>query len=155
MPGTTVVEGLKGLNMFVRLLLVEDHAVLAEATAEFLRRAGIEVQVAKSGTEALQTAKTFGPEIILCDLGLPDCSGLDVVRALRARQDLKRPLFVIHTALADSEIQTLERHVQFGDVDLFLSKPITDEKIDRLVHELQAVQRREETPERRHSRHAA
>ena len=141
--------------MFVRLLLVEDHAVLAEATAEFLRRAGIEVQVAKSGTEALQTAKTFAPEIILCDLGLPDCSGLDVVRALRARQDLKRPLFVIHTALADSEIQTLERHVQFGDVDLFLSKPITDEKIDRLMRELRAGQRREETPERRQSWHAA
>ena len=141
--------------MFVRLLLVEDHAVLAEATAEFLRRAGIEVQVAKSGVEALQTATTFGPEIILCDLGLPDCSGLDVVRALRARTDIKRALFVIHTALADTEIQTLERHVQFDDVDLFLSKPITEEKIDRLVHELRAVQQRDEVPERRHSRHAA
>ena len=125
--------------MLVRLLLVEDHAVLAEATAEFLRRMGIEVRIARSAADALRAAIAFNPEIVLCDLGLPDHSGLDVARALRGTVDMRKVLFVLHTALADTEIHILERQIDRGLVQLFLSKPITEEKIVILLREFRTL----------------
>ena len=125
--------------MLVRLLLVEDHAVLAEATAEFLRRMGIEVRIARSAAEALRAVEEFRPEIVLCDLGLPDRSGLDVARAFRTKANLKRVLFVLHTALADTEIHILERQINRDLVQLFLSKPITEEKIATLLREFRTL----------------
>jgi len=117
----------------VRLLLVEDHAGLAEVTAEFLRSAGLEVEFALSGRDALASAVVFQPEIVLCDLNLPDMGGLDVARALRMNPVIRNTLFVIHTGLDD--IQVLERHVPAPEVNMILSKPIDEEKVERLLAE--------------------
>src|SRR5262245_39709863 len=54
----------------VRLLLVDDNAVFAEATAEFLKIGGLDVRVAENGKDALETAEAFRPQIVLCDLML-------------------------------------------------------------------------------------
>jgi len=59
----------------VRVLLVEDHAELAELTAQMLCSEGLDVRVAGSGREALDSASKFRPQLVLCDLHLPDISG--------------------------------------------------------------------------------
>jgi CheY-like chemotaxis protein len=141
--------------MLARLLLVEDHAVLAEATAEFLRRMGIEVRIAKSAAEALIVAEAFSPEIVLCDLGLPDHSGLEVARALRAIVDMGNVLFALHTALSDTEIRILERQIHRDEVQLFVSKPITEEKIATLLRELLTLRKNSRIPQGPKQRHAA
>jgi len=117
----------------VRLLLIEDHAGLAEATAEFLRSEGLEVRIAESGEEALETAGVFQPEIVLCDLSLPDMSGLDVARALRANPDTKDAVMALYSAMAESDVRTLERQVNPNEVNLFLSKPLTEDKLNKLL----------------------
>lgn len=113
----------------VRLLLVEDHAILAEVTADFLRGAGLDVRVAETGDEALTLAVEFRPDIVLCDLNLPDMSGIDIARALRKDPATKNILFVIHTALMETEFED----VGARDVDLFLSKPMDKEKLEKLL----------------------
>jgi len=117
----------------VRLLLIEDHAGLAEATAEYLRSEGLEVRIAESGEEALETAGVFQPEIVLCDLSLPDMSGLDVARALRANPDTKDAVMALYSAMAESDVRTLERQVNPNEVNLFLSKPLTEDKLNQLL----------------------
>lgn len=125
-----ILEILKQYPM--RLLLVEDHTELAEMTAQFLRRRGLEVQVAESGKKALETARDFRPEIVLCDLSLPDISGLDLVRALRANPDTKDVVFALHSALSDIDLRDIE--LEFGDqIDVFLSKPLTNDKLNKLL----------------------
>ena len=62
----------------VRVLIVEDHAELAEATAEFLRVAGLDARIVSDGNSAVEVAEAFRPQIVLCDLRLSDLSGLDV-----------------------------------------------------------------------------
>jgi CheY-like chemotaxis protein len=119
-------------------LLVEDHAALAEVTAEFLRELGLEVQIAQSGEQALETAVVFLPDIVLCDMRLPDMSGLDVAGALRANPKTKGVLIALNTAMDDVDIHLLEREAQANAVNLFLSKPITEEKLERLLAELAA-----------------
>ena len=122
-----------------RLLLVEDNADLAEATAEFLRAAGLEVRIVESGEEALAMARAFQPEIILCDMRLTDMSGLDVARALRANPDTKHALFALHSVMSDVEIRALGRQIDADEVNLFLSKPLTQQKLDSLLAALEVT----------------
>jgi CheY-like chemotaxis protein len=83
--------------------LVEDNEPLAEATAEFLRSEGLEVQVASSGREALTCVATFRPDIVLCDLRLPDIAGFDIAKALRKNPVTRNALFVIHSAFRETD----------------------------------------------------
>src|SRR5262249_41552230 len=123
-----------------RLLLVEDHTPLAEAMAEFMRSQGLEVCIASTGMQALEIATTFKPEIVLCDLRLPDMAGLDVARALRATPLTKYALIAMHTALTDSDLRALKRLTD-ASVNVFLSKPLTQEKLDSLLSQLEVLQR--------------
>src|SRR5215472_2908408 len=83
----------------VRVLLVEDDADLGEATAEFLRMEGLDVQVAASGRDALDAAPAFHPQLVLCDLRLPDMSGLEVVHGLRSNPSTQKTYVVLLTAM--------------------------------------------------------
>jgi DNA-binding response OmpR family regulator len=114
-----------------RLLLVEDHAGLAEATQEFLQSEGLEVRLASTGRAALFAAVAFQPDIVVCDLHLPDISGLDVFSALQRNPAVGRALLVIHTAF-----QTAPDRLDAPEADLFMSKPINDEKLAILLSEL-------------------
>jgi CheY-like chemotaxis protein len=73
------------------LLLVEDHADTAEAMADLLRALGHEVTVAGSVGSALDAAEAQGRrfDLVVSDLGLPDGSGLDLMRELSGTYGLK------------------------------------------------------------------
>jgi DNA-binding response OmpR family regulator len=124
-----------------RLLLVDDHEPLAEATAEFMRTKGFDVRVALTGREALETAAAFRPEIVLCDLRLPDISGLDVAQTMRKMPGLQSAVIAIHTAMTQSDLRSL--NAADPHVDLFLSKPITAEKLDSLVSRIPSRARKQ------------
>src|SRR5262249_54521582 len=66
----------------LRVLLIDDHAAHSAAMAELLNREGLEVRTALSGEEGLQVASAFRPQLILCDLNLPDMTGQEVIRRL-------------------------------------------------------------------------
>lgn len=120
-----------------RVLLVEDNAELADVTAEMLREHGLEVTVAHSGREALHAASGFRPQLILCDLRLPDMSGKEVVQALRLNAATRPAHAVILTALSEVEIRTLNREAKLMGVDKFISKPLRAEMIHDLLVSLE------------------
>jgi CheY-like chemotaxis protein len=125
-----------------RVLLVEDNADLAEVTAEFIRSAGLEVRIASSGQEALELAGVFHPEIVLCDMRLPDMSGLDVLQALRSMESGKDAVLAIYSAVSECDLRLLERTMTPSPVDVFLCKPITRENLDMLRSRLHGLRRR-------------
>jgi CheY-like chemotaxis protein len=135
------LTGVATRSYSVRLLLIEDHAELAEATAEFLSTAGLEVRIAASGEDALQLARTFRPEIVLCDMMLPGMLGIEIGRRLRQNPATKDALIVIHTAISDADLRIVERELKTDEFNLFLSKPMTEEKIDRLLTLLGTMRR--------------
>jgi CheY-like chemotaxis protein len=65
-----------------RILLVEDHADTAEMMQRLLARRGYVVTVATTVAEARSAAQTQTFDLLLCDIGLPDGSGLDLMREL-------------------------------------------------------------------------
>ena len=111
-----------------RILLVEDHADTAHALTRLLRSRNYEVKAAHSVQDALEAAKNEPFDVYLCDLGLPDGTGLDFVTAVRKmnatpaialtgfgmQQDIERALasgFVAHLT-KPLNLQKLESEIQ-------------------------------------------
>jgi two-component system KDP operon response regulator KdpE len=66
-----------------RILLVDDEVSIQRAVAPLLRSRGYEVEVAGTGSEALAVVAARPPDVVVLDLGLPDLSGIEVLRSLR------------------------------------------------------------------------
>ena len=73
--------------MTARLLVVDDEPRTAELTAEVLRRAGYAVDVAGSGTEALERVRSGSPDLMLLDYEMPDMEAPEVLDSLRSGAD--------------------------------------------------------------------
>ena len=68
----------------MRLLVIEDDETLRETLAEELRDAGFAVEQAADGKEGLYFAQEYPIDLAIIDLGLPEISGLDIIRTVRA-----------------------------------------------------------------------
>lgn len=73
--------------MTTRLLVVDDEPRTAELTAELLRRAGYAVEIAVSGTDALQSVRSSSPDLMLLDYEMPDMEAPEVLDSLRSGAD--------------------------------------------------------------------
>jgi len=84
-----------------RLLLIEDDLFFAADTANRARNSGFQVSIAETGKQALELVESFRPTAIILDMHLPDMSGEDILKALKA--DPKSRLIPVHTVSAGEE----------------------------------------------------
>jgi DNA-binding response OmpR family regulator len=84
-----------------RALVVDGNADAGDATSVALLAAGFEVSVAPSGASALQTLAQGGVDLIVVDALLPDCAGIDLLREIRARDDV--PVVMLGARESDAE----------------------------------------------------
>src|SRR5205085_9870115 len=73
----------------MKVLVIEDNLDSAEMLAFMLTLRGHQVRVAHSGAEALEAARAFEPEAVLCDIGLPGMNGYEVAMRLREQNESK------------------------------------------------------------------
>src|ERR1700732_4154435 len=76
-----------------RILVVEDEENISQTLRYNLTREGYEVSEAATGTQALELARQRNPDLILLDLMLPEMSGLEVCRVLRA--EMSTPILML------------------------------------------------------------
>ena len=88
-----------------------------------------------AGCTALTTVAAWGPEVILCDIGLPGMSGWEVARALGTHRSRSQMRLVALTGYAAPED---ERRAQESGFDRFLAKPAELSKLEALLAELPA-----------------
>lgn len=67
-----------------RVLIIEDNSDTALSLSKLLQRLGYQVRCCGSGTAGLEAARALRPQVVICDIGLPDLDGFGVARALRA-----------------------------------------------------------------------
>jgi CheY-like chemotaxis protein len=104
-----------------RVLIVDDNAGAAKVLALTLSKFwGHQVQTANAGVEALETAQSHRPELMLVDIGLPDISGYEVAQRLRARPEFAETLLVALTGYDD---EADRRRSEQAGFDLHLVKP--------------------------------
>jgi CheY-like chemotaxis protein len=113
-----------------RCLLIEDHVDAAESLAMLLELIGHEVAVAFDGAEGLAKARQLLPEVVLCDIGLPDMDGYAVARALRAAPETSAAFLVALTGYGDDDDRRLAVEAGF---DAHLTKPADLEVLRRLL----------------------
>jgi len=107
----------------VRILLVDDDPTLRRTLAIGLRAASYDVLIAADGRSALQALREDKPDVVVLDLGLPDVSGVEVLRQLRAWSTV--PVVVL-SARAESveKVQALDL-----GADDYVTKPFGMEEL--------------------------
>ena len=118
-----------------RLLVVEDELAIRESLVYALEQESYRVHAVDSAAAALDWARTEGPELILLDVMLPDGSGMDVCRVLRAESDV--PIIML-TARSSEVDRVLGLEVGADD---YVVKPFS---VAELVGRVRALLRRRE-----------
>ena len=116
----------------IKILLVDDHTLFRRGIAAVLaNQEGMEVVgEAADGLEAIEKAKEVIPDVILMDLNMPRCSGLEATQALQAEMPQIKIL-----VLTVSEMETdLFAAVKFGATGYLLKKAEPEEVIQAILH---------------------
>jgi two-component system OmpR family response regulator len=115
----------------MRILLVEDDAMLADAVARALRQSAHSVQIARNGVEADQALSGNRYDLVLLDVGLPKMDGFDVLRRLRQRRST---IPVLILTVRDS-VEDLVTGLDLG-ADDYLTKPFELAELEARVRAL-------------------
>jgi adenylate cyclase len=122
------------------ILVVDDNPDLRGYVLEILRNNGYQVYTARNGAEGLRVAQETTPSLILTDLMMPLVSGIEMIRSLRADENLKGTPIILLTAKVDEE--TRIEGAEHG-ADAYLAKPFNDRELLAEVRNLLALKEKE------------
>ena len=115
------------------ILVVEDDTPIRNLITTTLKTHDYKYLVAKNGNEAIITASSHNPDIILLDLGLPDIDGVDIIKQIRSWSNT--PIIVISARSEDSDkIAALD-----SGADDYLTKPFS---VEELLARIRVTKRR-------------
>lgn len=122
------MRGERGMKM--KLMLVDDHPLFMEGLQYLLETHGLEVSgTAKNGREALEKARMLKPDIILMDIKMPECSGLDALKLIKA----ELPDIKVVVLTASEEDDNLFSAIKWGASGYLLKNINAGELIEMLV----------------------
>ena len=111
-----------------RLLIVDDEASIRDMLAFFFHKRGFEVLTASNFTEGRASCQRSSPDLVLCDIKMPDGNGLDLLKQIKSESP-KTPVIMItaHTSTPDA-IEAMKA----GAVD-YIAKPFNVEELGLIV----------------------
>ncbi len=121
------------VTVTARVLVVEDEPPLAQLVAKYLARDNYDTRIVADGLQAVEEARSYGPDVVVLDLGLPGLDGLEVCRRLRRFSDC----YVIMLTARDDEVDKLVG--LSAGADDYLTKPFSPRE---LVARVQVLLRR-------------
>ncbi len=113
-----------------RVLVVEDHLDTVHSMAVMLKSMGHEVQFAINGFAAIDIARSFRPDFVLLDIGLPDVRGDEIARQIKWEPGLEHTKIVAITGQADEDVKA--RAKEAGCEEFFL-KPVSPVLLEELL----------------------
>lgn len=112
-------------NRPLRVLIVEDEAIVALLIEETLQAAGYDTHIAANGFEAGQALGTFEPDVVTLDLKMPGIPGIDVLEAIRRDEGDKHIGIVVVSGMPENELQ----EALAKGADQVLTKPFRNKKL--------------------------
>ncbi|AFZ34098.1 PAS/PAC sensor hybrid histidine kinase [Stanieria cyanosphaera PCC 7437] len=112
----------------IRILAVDDDADIRDLVEFILQQAGAKVKIATSATEAFQEFKDFVPDLLICDIGMPEIDGYMLMRQIRklpSEQGGKIKAIALTAYAAEID----QQQVLAAGFDLHLAKPVEPEKL--------------------------
>ena len=113
-----------------RVLVVEDNLDSVHSMAALVRMMGHDVEFAINGFAALDVARTFRPDVVLLDIGLPDFNGCKIVQQLKWEPEFKNTRFIAISALPAQPYR--QQALDAGCTDFF-PKPIDPKVLEDLL----------------------
>jgi DNA-binding response OmpR family regulator len=113
-----------------KILIIEDNADLAENIYLLLKEHGYNVLSCNNGEEGLRSIIDFNPDLILCDIMLPDINGFKLLTQLKKIETGIPPIFIFLTA------KTLRNDVRRGmtiGADDYITKPFTYDELTNAI----------------------
>ncbi len=118
-----------------RVLLIEDEPNITEAIRFILSRDGFAVDTHSDGSTALQAIQRRGPDMVILDVMLPNRSGFDILRDLRAQPETETLPVLMLTARGQKKDRELAE--RYG-ASRFMTKPFSNSDVLSSVRELTA-----------------
>jgi DNA-binding response OmpR family regulator len=113
------------------ILIIEDNKSLREEVFEALRFEGYEVLQAESGKQGVKVAVSQHPDLILCDIMMPEMDGYEVLARLRQHEQAKLIPFIFITALADRT--NIRSGMEMG-ADDYITKPFSIKELTNAIN---------------------
>ena len=108
--------------MAKKVMIVEDNELNMKLFRDLLVAHGYDTVQTRNGLDAMDLARAEQPDLILMDIQLPEISGLDVTRQLKADPDLFKIPIIAVTAFA---MKGDEERIRQGGCEAYISKPIS------------------------------
>jgi len=118
-----------------RVLLIEDEPNIIEAIRFILSRDGFAVDTHSDGSTALQAIKAKAPDMVILDVMLPNRSGFEILRDLRAMSETKKMPVLMLTARGQKKDREMAE--RFG-ANQFMTKPFSNSEMLNTVRQLLA-----------------
>ncbi|HEX7181781.1 MAG TPA: ATP-binding protein [Thermoanaerobaculia bacterium] len=120
----------------LKILIVEDNVDSADMLSVMLKLGGHEVRTAHDGPAALEAARSFQPQAVLCDIGLPGMNGYEVAARLRERPEFERTPLIALTGYGQEEARRRAREAGF---DHHIVKPVEPDALAALLDSLRSA----------------
>ncbi|HEX6073385.1 MAG TPA: response regulator [Sphingomicrobium sp.] len=115
------------------MLIVEDNALNIKLFCDLLAAHGHEPEAVTDSRNALDVAREFAPDLVITDIQLPHVSGLDLIRMIRADDQLSEvPIMAVTAYAARGD----EERIRAAGAQAYVSKPISVVKFAETVEQL-------------------
>lgn len=112
--------------MSKKILLIEDDKTVRENTAELLELSNYKVETASNGKIGVDKASVFLPDVVVCDIMMPEMDGYEVLENLSKNETLRTVPFIFLSAKTDHK--DIRRGMNLG-ADDYLTKPFEEEEL--------------------------
>jgi signal transduction histidine kinase/ActR/RegA family two-component response regulator len=120
----------------LRFLVVDDNVASAKTMGWSLEMMGYEYNICYDGMVAIDVAKSFKPDVILLDIGLPTKNGYDICRELRADPQFANTIIIAQTGWGQERDRQMAEEAGFN---YHLVKPVDFDKLSNIIRNVQAA----------------
>ena len=121
---------MKMMEKKVKILVVDDEAIVRESIRDWLEDAGYQVATAESGEEALALVKEQDFGVMVLDLRLPGMSGIDVLKKVKQLKPQIKSIIITAYPSVLSAVEVMK----LGAID-YLIKPVAPDDLEKLIKE--------------------
>jgi PAS domain S-box-containing protein len=118
-----------------KILLVEDNPIISRISKDLLESLNCKVDIAETGTKALELVNQYHYDLVLMDIGLPDIDGYTVTEKIRLNKNKAISTAPIIAITAHSEDEERQRCLNVG-MSQMITKPLTREVAESILSKL-------------------
>ena len=117
------------------MLIIDDNVEFRTMVSDYFSDMGYTVEIAENGRSGIEKARAIRPDIILCDVMMPDMDGIEVIRNLQSEDETRNiPVLVITGTFFDKDMSELFR--QEPNCREFMSKTVELSYLQKKVEAL-------------------